>query len=111
MVTEFPRANVFIVTKGKKLVTPAHNILYGITRKNILSMATGIVPSEERDITVDEVLNASEIFLTSTTKRILPVVKLNGKIIGEGKPGPLTSLLYEKFLEMEKRLNTARQPA
>ena len=102
IITEFPRANVFIVTDDKKLVTPAHNILLGITRKNILSLAKEVMETEERDVTVEEMLNASEIFLTSTTKRILPVIKINEKIIGDGKPGAITSMLYQKFLDLEK---------
>lgn len=101
-ITEFPRSNVFIVTAGNTLITPAHNILKGITRKNILSIAAEMMPVEERDITVDELLNASEVFLTATTKRIIPIVKIDGKIIGNGKPGTVTSTLYQKFMEFEK---------
>ena len=109
IITEFPRANVFIVTKDNKLVTPAHNILYGITRKNILSMAAEMITIEERDITVDEVLNASEVFLTSTTKRVLPVLHINGKMVGDGKPGRVTTILYEKFIEMENLVKDSGQ--
>ncbi len=102
IITEFPRSNVFIVTAGHKLVTPSHNILSGITRKKILLLAPEIIPVEERDISVDELMNAAEVFLTSTTKRILPVVKIDGKTIMDGKPGKLTGQLYHKFLELEK---------
>lgn len=109
IITEFPRANVFIVTKDQKLVTPANNILYGITRKNVLSLATNIMTVEERDISVDELLNASEIFLTSTTKRILPVIRVNDKIISGGKPGEMTSILYQRFFELEKLHKDTRQ--
>lgn len=101
IITEFPRSNVFIVAENK-LVTPAHNILKGITRKNILSIAAEIMPVEERDITVDELMNASEVFLTATTKRIIPIVKINGQVIANGKPGAVTSSLYQKFMELEK---------
>jgi branched-chain amino acid aminotransferase len=102
IITEFPRSNVFMVTAGNKLVTPAHNILKGITRKNILSIAAEIIPVEERDITVDELLNASEVFLSATTKKIIPIVKIDGQVIANGKPGDVTSLLYQKFMELEK---------
>jgi branched-chain amino acid aminotransferase len=104
-ITEFPRSNVFIVTKENKLVTPAYNMLKGITRKNIISLAAETMPVEERNITVDELAEAEEIFLTATTKKIIPVVKLNGKIVADGKPGPITRKLYEKFLQLEQSLS------
>ncbi len=103
-VTEFPRSNVFMITKDGALVTPAQNILNGITRKKILLLANEIMPVEERNITVDELASAGELFLTSTTKKIMPVVKLNGKTIGDGKPGPGTLGLYEKFVMLEGSL-------
>lgn len=106
-VTEFPRSNVFIVTADNKLVTPANNILQGITRKKILSLATDIIAVEERDISVDELQQASEIFTTSTTKKVMPVVKLNGKPVNDGKPGNISKALYQKLLELEK---AAAQP-
>jgi D-alanine transaminase/branched-chain amino acid aminotransferase len=102
IITEFPRSNVFIVTTDNKLVTPARNILKGITRKNILSIAKEIVQVEERDITVDELLNASEVFLTATTKKIMPVLKINNKPVGNGQAGSITAKLYNKFLELER---------
>jgi len=101
-ITEFPRSNVFIVTADNKLVTPAHNILYGITRKNIIKLAADIMPVEERNIPVEELLTASEIFLTATTKKIIPVIKINDQPIGNAWPGPVTAKLFERFLELEK---------
>lgn len=101
-ITEFPRSNVFMVTKENTLVTPAHNILQGITRKNVLSLAQSIMPVEERDIPIDELMNASEVFLTATTKFILPVLKINGTPVGNSRPGKTTRLLYEKLLDLEK---------
>lgn len=103
-VTEFPRSNVFIVSRDQKLVTPAHNILKGITRKQVLLLATDMMTVEERNIPVDELSTASEIFLTATTKKILPVIKVNNKIIGDGKPGVVTRKLFQKFLELEDSL-------
>lgn len=103
-ITEFPRANVFMVTANNKLVTPAHNILYGITRKNIIELAAEIMPVEERNISVEELLNASEVFLTATTKKIIPIVRINGQPIANAKPGPVTTKLFEKFLQLETQL-------
>ena len=103
-ITELPRSNVFIVTANNKLVTPAHNILYGITRKNIIELAAEIMPVEERNISVEELLNASEVFLTATTKKIIPIVRINGQPIANAKPGPVTTKLFEKFLQLETQL-------
>lgn len=103
IITEFPRSNIFMVTADNKLITPASNILYGITRKNVMALASSIMPVEERDITLDELLTAAEVFLTSTTKKILPVLKLNGKLVGDGRPGAITRDLYHRFLELEQK--------
>ena len=102
IITEFPRSSVFIVTGDNKLVTPKRNTLLGVTRKKILQLASGFMPAEERDITLDELMQASEIMLTSTTKRIVPILKVNNKIVGSGKPGKFTTVLYEKLLSLEK---------
>jgi len=101
IISEFPRSNVFIITKDNKLVTPARNILAGVTRKNIMALAAEKMAVEERDITTEELMNAAEVFLTSTTKRILPIVKIDNKLIGSGKPGKITTVLYQAFLELE----------
>ena len=101
-IMELPRSNVFIVTADNKLITPTRNILYGITRKNIIRLAAEIMPVEERNITVEELLQASEVFLTATTRKILPIVKINNQLIGNAKPGPVTTKLFERFLELEK---------
>ncbi len=96
-ISEFPRANVFIVTRGGDLVTPFGNVLEGITRKKIL----GLAPVLERDIRVRELKEAAEVFMTSTTKRILPVVEIDGERVGDGKAGALTRQLKEAFIGLE----------
>ena len=109
-ITEFPRANIFIVTADNKLITPARNILYGITRKNVLSLAAEIMPVEERDIPLEELQNASEVFLTATSKRIIPVLKINDQPVGNARPGPVTTQLYEKFLNLETAVGLSGKP-
>jgi len=104
IITECPRSNLFIVTKDNKLVTPAHNILKGITRSKVLQLASSIMDVEERDIALKELLDAAEIFLTSTTKKVLPVLSVDGKSIGNARPGSVTKNLYEKFIETERKL-------
>ena len=103
-ITEFPRANVFIVTPDSKLITPEKNILHGITRKNVLSLAAEMMTVEKRDITIDELISATEVFLTATTKRILPILKINGRPVGNGKVGKITTTLYNKFLQLESSI-------
>jgi D-alanine transaminase/branched-chain amino acid aminotransferase len=108
MITEFPRANVFVITKEGQLLTPARNILHGITRKNVLQLAAATMHAEERDITIDELCNAAEAFLTSTTRRIIPVVKIDDMIVGDGKPGKMTGELYERLVERENQQCSGR---
>lgn len=103
-ITEFPRSNVFIVTDNNVLVTPKDNILKGITRKQILMLAKDLMDVEERNILPQELMNAAEIFLTSTTKKTLPVLKVNDKLIGDGRPGKFTRLLHHKFNELENSI-------
>ncbi len=101
-LTEFPRSNLFIVTKENILCTPSRNMLKGITRKNVLIIGAETMQLEERDIRITELTDAAEVFLTSTTKRILPIVKINGQTIGDGKPGKNTRELYLRLMELEK---------
>lgn len=102
-ITEFPRANVFAVINNV-LVTPANNMLKGITRKFVLEQAVSFIPTEERDIHPEELYHASEIFLTSTTKRVMPVLRLNDVIVAKGTPGPVASALWEMFMKMEQNI-------
>jgi branched-chain amino acid aminotransferase len=103
LVLEFPRSNVFIVTKDKTVVTPVADVLWGITRKKVLEVACKKYTAEERAITADELKNAAEVFLTSTTKRLLPVLQIDGVVIGDGKPGAVTRDLYQSFLKLEQK--------
>lgn len=102
IITEFPRSNIFIVTQDGELVTPAHNVLAGITRKKILQLSPNIISTSMRDVSVDELKNAAEVFMTSTTKRILPVTEIDGEKVGNGKPGNITTQLYKHFLKLEE---------
>jgi branched-chain amino acid aminotransferase len=92
-VSEFPRSNFFIVTNEDVIVTPAENILKGITRMKTIELAKKVFEVEQRVITMDDVRYAKEAFLTSTTKRILPVVQVDDMIIGSSGPGNVTKIL------------------
>jgi branched-chain amino acid aminotransferase len=85
LITECPRNNFFMVTSDDVLVTPAENILAGITRKKLLELARNSFKVEERPINLDELKEAKEAFITSTTKQILPVMQIDETILPERK--------------------------
>ena len=72
-VSECPRSNFFIITQENILVTPNEGMLKGVTRGNILSVAKQIMPVEERTVTLEDICTAKEAFISSSTKRIIPV--------------------------------------
>jgi len=102
-VTEGGSSSAFIVTKtGSIVVRPLSNaILPGITRKSLLrlSQEAGIA-LEERRFTVEEAYEAAEAFLTSASNFVLPIVSIDGRPVGDGKPGPVTKRLRELYLAM-----------
>src|SRR5215469_12335571 len=99
-VTEGSSSNAWIVTKDRKLVTrPADQaILRGISRTVLLDVikAQGLV-LEERPFTLAEALAAQEAFVTSASQIVLPVVRIDGRPLGTGKPGPITIALRREF--------------
>src|SRR6266481_2687810 len=91
-VSECTGDNVFIVKAGHLMTPPlSAGALYGITRKVVMEIAaeSGLVVSEP-DLTRYDLFCADECFLTGTGAEIVPVVQLDGRIIGSGKPGPIT---------------------
>jgi len=98
-VAECTGDNIFIV-KSSQLHTPplSAGALYGITRHVVLDVAreTGFVASET-NLTRYDLFNADECFLTGTGAELIPVVKIDGRVIGTGKPGPVTKALVEKY--------------
>jgi branched-chain amino acid aminotransferase len=100
-VSEFPRSNFFIVTKDNVIVTPKKNVLQGITRKKILELASKYLSIVEGVVTISDIRAAREAFMTSTTKRILPIVQIDNIIIGDGRQGPITNFLDEGLAKEE----------
>ena len=101
-ITEAPTSNVFIVNRDNVLLTaPEEDVLFGITRKSILEIASNedIKLRVER-IPMSELENAKEIFLTSSSHIICPVVKVDNNLVGNGNPGNITNLLKEKFFQI-----------
>ena len=98
----FPAVNFFIVKKDNTVVTPVDRVLRGITRKNILKLAAHRYKAEEGIITLDDIHEAKEAFLTSTTKRIVPIVQINNTLINDGKPGAVSLSLLEDLITLEQ---------
>jgi branched-chain amino acid aminotransferase len=96
LALECTTANIFAFIKGT-LVTPGRGILSGVTRKVVLQLAKGLFPIEIRDITQKELMTADEIFITGTSKGVVPVVQVDDSIIGTGLPGQHTKRLMEEM--------------
>src|SRR3989338_3103532 len=92
----------FFAFIGNKLVTPKDNILKGITRNLVIKLAKKKFEVEERELKMDELNLASEAFIVATNKDIVPVVQIDGKKIGDGKPGKNTKRMMELFEEFVK---------
>jgi branched-chain amino acid aminotransferase len=104
IVSECPRSNFFIVTQSNTIVTPARNILKGITRKQLLEIAAANgFAMEERDISIDDIRRAKEAFIGSSTKRVIPVNRVDDIEFGPCKDDSVTSRLYDLFFQKEKQ--------
>ncbi|MDQ6595046.1 D-amino-acid transaminase [Bacillus salipaludis] len=100
-ITEGTSSNVYMVKNGVVYTTPlSKQILSGITRMAVKEVTESLgVPFIEKKFTPDELLQADEVFITSTTSEILPIVNVDGKSIGDGNPGEWTMKAYRKFKE------------
>jgi len=104
-VAECTGDNIFIV-KNNHLYTPPQcmGTLRGITRDSVLEIATKAkISAHEHVITRHEVYISDECFLTGTAAEVIPVVKVDGRVIGNGKPGKMTLSLIKKFKELTKK--------
>lgn len=109
-MTEGAASNIFVVMNGVLLTPPkSHLMLPGITYDVVLELAAAEkIPYEVREISEHEVRSAQEILLTSSTKEIMPVTRLDDKAVGEGKPGAVfTQLhwLYQRYKQTTMRGN------
>jgi len=104
-VTEATTANVFVVERDG-IVTPplAAGVLPGVTRSIVLLLARarGLAAREE-PISVPRLRDAAEVFLTASTAEVMPVVRLDGRRIGGGRPGPITRLLQDAYATHVRR--------
>jgi branched-chain amino acid aminotransferase len=103
-VAECTGDNVFIIKEGHVSTPPlSAGALYGITRRVVLEMATEMgMTCGEPNLTRYDLFNADECFLTGTGAEIVPVVKIDGRVIGNGKPGPATQKLVAEYRALTK---------
>lgn len=96
-VTEGPGFNVFCIIDGV-VATPRRGALEGITRKSVMELCAELgLPLEVRDVSADEFRNADEIFACTTAGGIMPASRIDGRIMGNDRPGPISTLLKDLF--------------
>jgi len=105
-MTEGAASNIFVVKNGTVLAPPKDNLMLpGITYDVILEIAQiNNIPYEVRRIGVNEVFAADELLLTSSTKEVLPVTKLDGQPVGSGEPGPMFERMHALYQEFKREV-------
>jgi len=105
-MTEGSASNIFLVKNGRLLAPPKDNLMLpGITYDVILELAAAHqIPHEVRKITVAEVFDADELLLTSSTKEVLAITRLDDKPVGTGKPGPMFSQLHALYQDFKRNV-------
>ena len=104
-VTECTGDNIFVVREGRLCTPPTDaGILEGITRQAVIDLAKeASIGVKEARLTRHDVYIAQECFLTGSAAEVVPVVKIDGRTIGDGKPGPITRDLMSRFHELTRR--------
>jgi len=101
-ITEGPGFNLFCVD-DKGIFTPDYGVLEGITRQTVFDLAKELnIPISKKPISIEQLKNAKELFATSTAGGIMPITKVNGELIGDGKVGANTRKLHEIYWEKHK---------
>ncbi|MEM9327106.1 MAG: aminotransferase class IV [Bacteroidota bacterium] len=96
LVSEASRCNVFVIRDGVLSTTTQH-ILHGITRMHVIEAAKQIMEVRLEDLSPSDLMEADEVFITSTTKDVMPVTHIDGQVVGTGKPGDMSSKLQKTF--------------
>ena len=107
-ITEGPGFNIFAVIEGK-VVTPRSGALEGITRKTVFDICSELqIPCEATDISAMELANAEEVFTATTAGGIVPVTRVNERILGNDAPGEITQQILTTYWDFHTRpdLNT-----
>ena len=104
LVTEGASSNFFVVSDGMVVTPPVEFVLPGVTRALVLRLAAGEgIPTQERVLRLSERETWDETFITSTSRRALPVTCLDGEPIGDGRVGPVTRHLMETFTSFDRQ--------
>jgi branched-chain amino acid aminotransferase len=98
-VLECTTSNIFGFM-GERLITPDTGILPGITRQVVLDLAAGVFDVEKRRLSLQDLHAMDEVFITSSTREIVPVIRIDEETIGRGKPGSRTLKLMSRFSEL-----------
>ncbi|MGQ0570794.1 MAG: branched-chain-amino-acid transaminase [Armatimonadota bacterium] len=108
-VCECSADNIFMVRNGRVWTPSAHlGLLQGVTRDVVLGLAQELgIGAEERIFTLHDVYAADECFLTGTGAEVAPVVEVDGRQIGDGRPGPITHRLSAAFRDFARRTGAA----
>ena len=108
LVAECTGDNIFIIRDGVVSTPPlSAGALDGITRRVAFEIAATLgIPMRERDLTRHDIFTADECFLTGTAAEVIAAVKLDQRVIGDGKPGPITKRIVEKFREIAHSTGT-----
>lgn len=103
-VAECTADNLFIIKNGAVYTPPLYaGALYGITRGTVMEIAANLgIKVAEQNLTRYDLFNADECFLTGTGAEIMPVIKIDGRRIGDGKPGDLTRRLVDEYHALTK---------
>ena len=98
-LAECSQSNFFLVRGGRVLTPPlSAGLLPGITREFVLELADALgVPASEARLVPEDLASADETFLTGTTREVTPIVAVDGRAIGDGRPGPITRRLLQEF--------------
>jgi branched-chain amino acid aminotransferase len=98
-VSEGSGENVFVVKNGTVITNDADaDILMGVTRATILELATDLsIPTQVQNLTVHDIMSADELFFSGTAVEVTPISELDGRTIGDGKPGPITRQIQKTF--------------
>jgi len=112
-LTECSQANFFMVRGGVAL-TPASDagLLEGVTRAFIFELGKEVgIEVREEVLTPKDLATADEMFITSTTRELSPVVNVDGRAVGSGKPGPVTRQLLDLYQRRAQELTRAAVPS
>jgi branched-chain amino acid aminotransferase len=106
-ISEGSGDNIFVIKNGKVVTPPTINNLKGITRAVAIDVLKDMeYPINEENISLFDLYTADEIFVTGTAAEAAPIVKIDGRMIGNGKPGPVTKKVIEAFSEVTQNSGT-----